>query len=137
MKECLRVPILLKKEEIKDLSIFLNNYAKIGYREYNINILLDIEEKTNIYEIDNPLFGTTYQSKWRDITDLRNVSHSITSIEIEDSNIYAIISILNTASGNSMGYINESWNLILKPVYKGIGLILTFDLDFQQINNVA
>jgi hypothetical protein len=134
-----RIQILLKTEDFPDLSRFLNNTAKIGFRENNINTILDIEEKITFYEMDKPLFGTTYQSKWRDITDLRNVSHSITSIEIHDNNIYANISILSTPSGNSIGFINETFigNLILKPVYKGIGLILTFDLDFQQINNAT
>lgn len=135
MIEHKKIPIIIEKSELPYLTIFLNEHSKKGFRENNLNIILDIKEKITIYEIDMPLLGTTYQSKWREITDLRDVSHTISSIEIEDNNIYANISILKTPSGNSLGYISEKF--ILKPVYKGLGLILTFDLDFQQINNAA
>jgi hypothetical protein len=115
-----------------------------SYRDIALDFLLDENtlaslitslEKTLVESSpDNPIVGCTYQSSFRNQVSLKDVSHVIKSIRINENNIYAIVKILDTPSGRMLKELTSD-QMVLKPVYQSNGIISTFDIDF--INNQA
>jgi hypothetical protein len=110
-----------------------------SYRDIALDFLID-ENNTSLEKIlvesspDNPIVGCTYQSSFRNQVSLKDVSHVIKSIRINENNIYAIVKILDTPSGRMLKELTSD-QMVLKPVYQSNGIISTFDIDF--INNQA
>lgn len=75
------------------------------------------------------IFGSTYQSSWRSVTDLKSVSHTILEIEMSRGNIYGMVRILRTPMGNPL--LIDGIPMILRPIYYDLNRILTFDIDFK------
>jgi len=76
------------------------------------------------------IFGSTYQSSWRNVTDLKSVCHTILEIEMSDGNIYGMVRILPTPMGKPL--LVDGIPMILRPVYYDLNRILTFDIDFKK-----
>lgn len=107
-------------------------------REVSINSLLDINENT-IYELllkispinIDILYGSTYSSMYRDITNVNDISHLITSFDIDETGIYASVELVNKND------IYDSVDILsLKPVYTLVdlpGKILTFDIYYNKL----
>ena len=89
-----------------------------------------------------PLFGSTYQSSFRQVTDLKSVSHSLSMIEMDENGIWGWVTILNTPIGKPINELDDygmdpTSICVLKCVYSDLNKILTFDIDFIEKNNVA
>jgi hypothetical protein len=146
MKIVNKIPIFFENNEFNYLLDFLKKYSIEYLRDKKLNIILNQSDKDvnyiGTYKISKQSYGTTYQSSWRDSTDLRSVSHTIDSIEITEDNIYATIKLLNTIPGKSVQELNEDC-LILRPIfcYKNTNeikkSILTFDIDFINPDTAA
>jgi hypothetical protein len=137
----MRHKLLIVNTRLDEISDFLNRNAKQSLRDNKINIIL--ENQTNqIYTLDMPSFGSTYQSSFRQVTDLKSVSHAVSIIEIDEEGIWGWVTILNTPIGKP---INELDNYgmdptsicVLKCIYSDLNRILTFDIDFIEKINVA
>lgn len=108
-------------------------------RDKIINEILSIDD--SIYDwspslkslspitLDNK-YGSTYQSKYREVINLTTISHHIKYLTVENNILFGIINILDTPIGTPIQSINPE-DMILNPIYSNVGEIITFDIDFN------
>ena len=138
-----KVRIFQKNEDSLDEIVqFLSNpensrefYLKMN-RDKLINEILSISEpiypsleSLSPITLDNK-YGSTYQSKYREVLDASTISHHIKHIVIENNTLYGIIDILNTPIGGPIQSLDAE-QMVLNPIYNNVGEIITFDIDFN------
>lgn len=134
-----RIKILYESDDfIKSFYDFLIEISLDFKRESSINSLFNINYIT-IYESlmkvsplsISPIYGSIYSSMYRDLTEMNDISHKITSFEIDNSGIYASVELVNKND------IYDSVDILsLKPVYTLVdlpGKILTFDIYYNKL----
>ena len=138
-----KIKIVPKNEDfLEEIFFFINEKSIEFKRQFNIDNILNkesspieliLKEKSPII-LDN-VYGSTFQSHWRNNEDIYAISHYINSLIFESDGIYADV----TPSRYGVGVDSEL--SILRPVYykseKGKYVIATFDIDFDISNNAA
>ncbi len=134
-----RLEILYESDDfIKSFYNFLIEKSLGFKREVSINSIFNISD-TTLYDFlikispitIDPLYGSTYCSMYRDITNINDISHNITSFEIDNNGIYGNVELVNKND------IYESIDILsLKPIYTLVelpGKILTFDIYYNKL----
>lgn len=135
-----RVKIFPKNEHFsKDLLVFLFEKSLTIKRDFSIDHILKNEsslpsidtlfEKNNTIDL-NEVYGSTFQSYWRNNRDIYAISHTVDQIIKDREDYFAKI----TPSG--YGEIIDFNKGILKPIYYRSKdtdeyRIVTFDIDFN------
>jgi len=138
-----KIKIVPKNEDfLEEIFFFINEKSIEFKRQFNIDNILNkesspieliLKEKSPII-LDN-VYGSTFQSHWRNNEDIYAISHYINSLIFESDEIYADV------TPSRYGFGVDSELSILRPVYykseKGKYVIATFDIDFDISNNAA
>jgi len=132
--------ILFEKDEnfIDDLFEFLSNKSYEFKRQLKIdqifNNLHSFEDKLSYLKKNSPIntqsvYGSTFQSKYRNNEQIYAISHNVHSIDIKDGEISALV------EPNTYGEIIDFEKCGLRPVYyknnENKYCIATFDVDFN------
>jgi hypothetical protein len=140
-----KVEILPKNEDfINQFFLFLFEKSNIFRRDISIENLLD--ESVSIKNIEylkkispiilNDVYGSTFQSHYRDNDNIYAISHDVISIEIENGKFFG--NVKPSRYGDIIGFERG----LLRPVYykkddKSEYQIATFDIDFNIMDNVT
>jgi len=141
-----KVIIFQKNEDSLDEIVqFLSNpenskefYLKMN-RDKFINEILSISDPIHQWmpflESLSPIklydkYGSTYQSKYREVLNISTISHHIKNIVVENNTLYGVIDILDTPVGGPIQSLDAE-QMVLNPIYNNTGEIITFDIDFN------